>query len=75
MRPMRRTAPTLFMLAAIALPISASGAVAAEADHQISYTSQPDRLAIFLNGVAYAVDEVTLPGGVHDRRTAPIDVI
>jgi len=71
MRPMRRTAPTLLMLAAIALPVGASGAAAADTDHQISYTSHPDRLAIFLNDVAYAQDEVTLPGGVDARVVLP----
>jgi hypothetical protein len=50
------------------------GASAAAADDQISYTSQPDRLAVFLNGVAYAHDSVTLPGGIDVRVVLPAGV-
>ena len=52
----------------------AAGTAAAEADDQISYTSQPDRLAVFLNNVAYARDSVTLPGGVDVRMVLPAGV-
>ena len=38
---------------------------------QISYTSAPDRIAVFLNNVAYARDEVVLPGGVDVRVVLP----
>jgi len=48
-----------------------AGATAAQTDDQISYTSQPDRLAVFLNNVAYARDEVPLPGGVDVRIILP----
>lgn len=50
------------------------GVSAAEVDDQISYTSQPDRLAVFLNDVAYARDHVTLPGGVDVRIVLPAGV-
>jgi hypothetical protein len=50
------------------------GVSAAETDGQISYTSQPDRLAVFLNDVAYARDHVTLPGGVDVRIVLPAGV-
>ena len=43
----------------------------AQVDDQISYTSQPDRVAIFLNNVAYARDEVALPGGVDVSIVLP----
>lgn len=69
----RRTSITLLaigLLAAPALPV-----VAAEADHQISYTSRPDRLAIFLNDIAYARDEVSLPGGDDARVILPDTVV
>jgi hypothetical protein len=48
-----------------------AGAVHAQADDQISYTSQPDRVAVFLNNVAYARDVVALPGGVDVRIVLP----
>jgi hypothetical protein len=51
-----------------------AGATAAQTDDQISYTSQPDRLAVFLNNVAYARDEVPLPGGVDVRIVLPSTV-
>ncbi len=50
------------------------GVVDAQADDQISYTSQPDHLAVFLNNVAYARDAVTLPGGVDVRLVLPAGV-
>ncbi len=50
-----------------------AGAAAAQADDQISYTSQPDRVAVFLNNVAYARDSVTLPGGVDVRMVLPAE--
>ena len=49
----------------------ASGASAASDAAQISYTSQPDRLAVFLNDVAFAQDAVSLPGGVDVRVVLP----
>lgn len=41
---------------------------------QISYVSQPDDLVVFFNDVAYARDEVTLPGGVDVRVVLPNQV-
>jgi hypothetical protein len=48
-----------------------AGAAAAKVDDRISYTSAPDRVAVFLNNVAYARDEVALPGGVDVRIVLP----
>jgi len=48
-----------------------AGAASAVVDDQISYTSAPDRVAVFLNNVAYARDEVALPGGVDVRIVLP----
>jgi hypothetical protein len=51
-----------------------AGATGAVVDDQISYTSAPDRVAVFLNDVAYARDEVALPGGVDVRIVLPSTV-
>ena len=48
-----------------------AGAASAQNDDQISYTSQPDRVAVFLNNVAFARDTVGLPGGVDVRIVLP----
>jgi hypothetical protein len=48
-----------------------AGAATAKVDDSISYTSAPDRVAVFLNNVAYARDEVALPGGVDVRIVLP----
>jgi hypothetical protein len=62
------------MTAAIVLGLiggTTAGTAAAPADDQISYTSQPDRLAVFLNNIAYAQDRVSLPGGTDVRVVLP----
>jgi hypothetical protein len=41
---------------------------------EINYTSQPDDLVVFLNDIALARDEVTLPGGVNVRVVLPSQV-
>ncbi len=51
-----------------------AGVTTAQSDDQISYTSQPDRIAVFLNNAAYARDEVPLPGGVDVRIVLPSTV-
>ncbi len=48
-----------------------AGATSAAIDDAISYTSAPDRVAVFLNNVAYARDEVALPGGVDVKIVLP----
>lgn len=48
-----------------------AGAASAVVDDAISYTSSPDRVAVFLNNVAYARDEVGLPGGVDVKIVLP----
>ncbi len=53
---------------------ASTGAVHAQADDQISYTSRPDRVAIFLNNVAFGRDTVALPGGVDVRIVLPASV-
>ncbi len=50
---------------------ASAGAASAAIDDSISYTSAPDRVAVFLNNVAYARDEVALPGGVDVRIVLP----
>ncbi len=50
---------------------ASAGAASAAIDDSISYTSAPDRVAVFLNDVAYARDEVALPGGVDVRIVLP----
>lgn len=51
-----------------------AGAVVAQTEDQISYTSQPDRVAIFLNNVAFGRDTVSLPGGVDVRIVLPASI-
>lgn len=41
---------------------------------QISYTSQPDEVAVFLNNVAFARDTITLPGGVDVAVVLPAQI-
>jgi hypothetical protein len=48
-----------------------TGVAGASTGDQISYTSAPDRVAVFLNNVAYARDQVSLPGGVDVRIVLP----
>lgn len=70
--PLRRSvtaAITLGLLGTVA-----AGAPAAGSDDQISYASRPDRLAVFLNDIAYAHDVVSLPGGVDVRVVLPDSV-
>ena len=45
-----------------------------KAADEINYTSQPDDLVVFLNDIALARDEVTLPGGVDVRVILPSQV-
>ena len=61
---------------ALSLLVGSSTATsAAQPGAQISYTSQPDRLAVFLNNIAFAHDTVSLPGGVDVRLTLPDTVL
>jgi hypothetical protein len=60
------------LLGALVAALSAIPLVAAaDVDSRISYTSQPDQVAVFLNGVAYARDSLSLPGGVDARIILP----
>jgi hypothetical protein len=73
---MRVSRSSLIVAAAtgmLALPTGAVHAAASQDD--ISYASQPDRLAIFLNGIAYGQDAVSLPGGVDVRVVLPDTVM
>ena len=72
MRAMR--IPVTAVLTSSILVGATAGATSAQADDQISYTSAPDRVAVFLNNVAYARDEVALPGGVDVRIVLPATV-
>jgi hypothetical protein len=49
-------------------------ATAADVGDQVSYSSRPDGLAVFLNDIAYARDSVSLPGGVDIRVLLPASV-
>jgi hypothetical protein len=69
MRALR--APVTAAITTSLLVGATAGATSAQADDQISYTSAPDRVAVFLNNVAYARDEVALPGGVDVRIVLP----
>ena len=69
MRSLRLSLATTVIVSMIAVPNG--GASAAESDDRMSYTSQPDRLAVFLNNVAYAQDAVSLPGGTDVRVVLP----
>ena len=52
----------------------AGSLTAAAAGDQISYTSTPDQIAIFMNGIAYAHDSLSLPMGVDARVVLPDSV-
>jgi hypothetical protein len=47
---------------------------AASAADTISYTSQPDQIVVFLNNIAFAQDDITLPGGVDMAVVLPEQV-
>ena len=71
-RPLRRVASSL---GAALLVIAPPGSLtAAAAGDQISYTSTPDTVAIFMNGIAYAHDSLLLPEGVDARVVLPDSV-
>lgn len=69
MRAMR--VPVAAAITTSVLVGATAGATSAAIDDAISYTSAPDRVAVFLNNVAYARDEVALPGGVDVRIVLP----
>jgi hypothetical protein len=46
----------------------------AQAQSQITYTGQPDEIAVFLNNIAFAQEEITLPGGVDVAVSLPREV-
>ena len=69
MRTLR--APVAAAITTCVLVGTTAGATAAAVDDAISYTSSPDRVAVFLNNVAYARDEVGLPGGVDVKIVLP----
>jgi hypothetical protein len=53
----------VMLLVAVAAPVAAQDV--------ISYTSQPDEIAVFFNDIAYARDVVNLPGGADVRIVLP----
>ena len=63
--------PVVAAITASVLVSATAGATSAAVDDAISYTSAPDRVAVFLNNVAYARDEVGLPGGVDVKIVLP----
>jgi hypothetical protein len=56
----------LFLLALALLAV-----MPLRAADRINYTSQPDMLAVFFNDIAYARDDITLPGGVDVQVILP----
>lgn len=56
----------LLGLLAVAVPLRAAD--------QITYTSQPDEIYVFLNNVAFARDTITLPAGVTAAVALPASV-
>ena len=56
----------VILLAVLVVPVSA--------EDSINYTSSPDELVVFLNDIAYARDEITLPGEVDVRLVLPSQV-
>lgn len=74
MRMQRSTTTAILTLGLITGTTAGTAAQAPDADGQISYTSQPDRVAVFLNNIAYAQDAVSLPGGVDVRVVLPDSV-
>jgi len=52
----------IFWVAQLAL---VAGVAARPAADEISYTSQPDEIVVFMNNIAFARDSITLPGGVE----------
>ena len=58
-------------LAAALLAVAPAGSVTAAAGDQVSYTSAPDQVAIFMNGIAYAQDSLSLPSGLDARVVLP----
>jgi hypothetical protein len=56
----------LLFLIAVILPVSADSAVL--------YSSQPDELVVFLNGVAFARDTIVLPGDADIQIVLPSSV-
>jgi hypothetical protein len=62
------------ILTTVALAAVVPGGAAADTGDQVSYSSRPDHLAVFLNDIAYARDAVSLPGGVDIRVLLPATV-
>jgi hypothetical protein len=56
------------------LIIAPAGSLPAAAGDQISYTSTPNKVAIFMNGIAYAQDSLLLPKGIDARVVLPDSV-
>jgi hypothetical protein len=59
------------MLGALVLAVPPAGARAGDDGAEVSYSSRPDEVAIFLNGIAFARDALALPGGAHTRVILP----
>jgi hypothetical protein len=68
---MRASRTTTILTLSLSLVGTMAMPATAQAEDQISYTSEPDRVAVFLNNVAFARDEVALPGGVDVRIVLP----
>ena len=71
---MRVLRSTTTLALTLALLSGMTTAAVAQTESQISYTSEPDEVAVFLNNIAYALDTVSLPGGVDVRVVLPAGV-
>lgn len=66
---MKRTIPLLIVLAVITSVWAT--APAAQAEDRITYISQPEQVAIFLNDIAYVRDTVTFPSATQVEIVLP----
>ncbi len=62
----------IFIPAFLLVLIAATGAV--QAQEQVTYISQPDELAIFLNNIAFARDFITLAGSAEVQIVLPNEI-
>ncbi|MBZ0305201.1 MAG: DUF4139 domain-containing protein [Anaerolineae bacterium] len=62
----------IFIPAFLLMLLAATGAV--HAQEQVTYISQPDELAIFLNNIAFARDFITLAGSAEVQIVLPNEI-
>ena len=62
-------------LLAVLMLMALAAVAPLRADDQITYVSQPDEVYVFLNNIAFARDNITLPAGVKAKVTLPASII